>query len=463
MSRSGHTRPLGEGAAEFAPTAPHATPSGKAQRRAKVGRIYRPLGLATAAAVLVSLGLHGAVAIESMGPPPEVEFKDVDDELTIPVDMFDEAPPPPPAPTPVPTPGPAGTDGPGLDAGVKPVHDAGTPTPHDAGADAEADAAPPKRPARDAGSEIPLSELGDGGSGDAGAGDAGNGGGMGPRDPSSMVGLSGLVNTGPQNVILLVNMAAIRKHPVGSQLGPLIANIPQWESFIRGHESMVDPVRDTEWIMIYGPSLIHTEKDAVLVRYSLSDTLVDQALEVMATGGVYDTGVKGVKASIGHADNADRVFMRVGSKLLAVVPPDKAKEFAKVLSKNTAKPKINPNEAMRLIVRNPYRQISIPGLKFPTDLEELRIWIIPNADGSATIGAEGTVTSAEGCPDVATFMNEVLKKLNSGFTQMLTNNLLGAAHVTCDENVPKAQIVAPQRTIEKLVTLAKTFMGGAQQ
>lgn len=458
-------RALGEGAAEFAPTAPHATPppKGAAARRSKVGRIYRPLGVVTALALTASLGVHGAAVVKAVGPPPEIEFKDVDDELTIPIDMFEDSPPPPPAPAPEPAPAGAPGEGPGtIDAGAKPARDAGAPSPHDAGADAEADAAPPpKRPVHDAGSEIPLSDLDAGAEGDAGTGDAG-GGGLGPRDPSSMVGLSGLVNTGPQNVILLVNMAAIRKHPASTQLGRVFAAIPQWESFIRGHESMVDPVRDTDWIMIYGPSLIHTEKDAVLVRYSLSDALVDKALDVMATGGAYDTGVKGVKASMGHADNADRVFMRAGSKLLAVVPPDKAKDFARVLSRNSAKPRINPSEAMRLVVRNPHRQISIPGLKFPTDLEELRIWIVPNDDGSATVFAEGTVTSADGCPEVAAFMNQVFTRVNTGLVQMFTNNLLGGANVTCDGNVPKAQVVAPQRTIEKLITVSLTFLGGAQ-
>lgn len=463
-------RRLGEGAAEFAPTAPHATPAGKANRaahkRAKVGRIWRPLRVVTALALVLSLGLHVGVAVRALGSSADMEFKDNDDELTIPVDMFEEGQPPPPpeAPPVANTSGGVG-DGPGFDAGVKPVHDAGAPALQDAGADAA-----PKPPVKDAGSAVPLgTDLDAGGAGDAGAGDAGVGSGSGPRDPASIVGMPGLVSSGPVNVTLLVNMAAIRNHPIGRRLGPFISAIPQWESFIHGNETLVDPMRDTDWVMVYGPSLIRTEKDAVLVHYSASDAVVDGAIDLMSKqydkGGPFDTGVPGVKASLGHADNAERVFLRASSKLLAVVPPDRAKEFAKLLKSKGAKPRINPNEAMRLIVHAPHRQISIKGLKFPTELEELRIWIVPNADGSADVFAEGTVTPDTSCPDVATFMSDVIKKSNTAtiaglFTiSGLTGGLLDNVTIACDEGVPKAHVVATKRQLEKILAAAAMGTG----
>src|SRR5690606_3545495 len=107
---------------------------------------------------------------------------------------------------------------------------------------------------------------------------------------------------GVQNVVLGVNVAAIRKHPVGARMGPILQALPQWRDFMRGAQSPVDPIRDTEWILIYGPSLIHTERDAVLVRYNLSDEAVDTAITGIARsydkGGSLDAGVPGVKASL---------------------------------------------------------------------------------------------------------------------------------------------------------------------
>src|SRR5204863_2570678 len=54
----------------------------------------------------------------------------------------------------------------------------------------------------------------------------------GPRDPESMFGMKKAVNAGPQNVVLGVNTAVIRKNPVGARMGPLLQQIPQWRDFL---------------------------------------------------------------------------------------------------------------------------------------------------------------------------------------------------------------------------------------
>src|SRR5262249_43606156 len=107
-------------------------------------------------------------------------------------------------------------------------------------------------------------------------------GANGPRDPESMFGLSKVVNAGVQNVVLGVNVVVIRKHPVGARMGPILQQIPQWRDFLKGAQAPVDPIKDTDWILIYGPSLIHTDRDAVLVRYNVSDDSVDSTVAAIA-------------------------------------------------------------------------------------------------------------------------------------------------------------------------------------
>ena len=129
----------------------------------------------------------------------------------------------------------------------------------------------------------PTTTASDGGAPtDAGEGDAAGDGGLlasagdsgappgatGPRDPGSMIGLAGLISAGTINVTLLVNISVIRTNPVGARMGPLLYGIPQWNDFMKGSQVTVDPIRDTDWILIYGPSLIHTDRDAVIVHYS---------------------------------------------------------------------------------------------------------------------------------------------------------------------------------------------------
>ncbi|MDF2697052.1 MAG: hypothetical protein K0S65_5435, partial [Labilithrix sp.] len=264
-------------------------------------------------------------------------------------------------------------------------------------------------------------------------------------------------NAGVQNVVLGVNVALIRKHPVGSRMGPILQAIPQWRDFLKGAPSPVDPIRDTDWILIYGPSLIHTDKDAVLVRYNVSDEAVDGTISSIARtydkGGAFDAGVPGVKASLGYADNAQRVFLRPQSKLLVIVPHSHAREAA--LAFRTQVPRgPSAKEAMRLIVHNPANQISIPGLKFSQSLTEIRFWILPRADGGADIYGEGDCTDAAAAIDSADRLTELLKRQNSLGVRFATRGLLNNVVVEADGSKIKLHIVANPEQLEAVLQLA---------
>jgi hypothetical protein len=461
------------GAALEAPTAPHATsPTGQATSlsgpaRFWEGRRVRPVLMA---ALAVSAVGHWFIAPWNLLPSSSgIELKDPAGELSIPVDLLGEEAPPPPEPAPAPPapvepPTPAAKDptAPGKpDAGPKVV-------------DAGVDASPEKLAARhDAGAG--PSDGGaptDAGEGDAGAGDDGglvaladagasNPGSGGPRDPESMFGLSKVVNAGVQNVVLGVNVALIRKHPVGSRMGPILQAIPQWRDFLKGAQSPVDPIRDTDWILIYGPSLIHTDKDAVLVRYNVADDAVDTTIGSIAhtydKGGPFDAGVPGVKGSLGYADNAQRVFLRPQSKLLVIVPPSHAHEAAMTFRKQVPRGP-SAKEAMRLIVHNPSNQISIPGLKFSQSLTEIRFWILPRADGGADIYGEGDCTDAAAAVDSADRLTELLKRQNSIGVRFATRGLLNNAVVEADGSKIKLHILASQDQLEAILQLVAATM-----
>lgn len=477
MTRSDDEGPVSQGAMHTAPTAPHATappPGSKLSRAAKFwyGRSARR---ALVVALVVSAGAHLAAYPWRLVPQTSVEFKEVDDELTIPSDLFEEEKPQAPEPTPPPPvqPPPSQT-GDGIADAAAPKVDAGPDAGSDAGPrDAGPDAAKP--PKVDAG--IPLAhgdggapaELRDGGTslfGDGGAmamADGGSGAAPGPRDPASIVGMSGLVTAGPVNVTLLVNMTEIRKNPVGARSGPLFTSVPQWNDFLKGNQGSFDPVRDADWLLIYGPSLIHTDRDAVIIRYTIDDAVVDHAMDIASQnydkGGPLDAGVRGVKGTLGHADGAPRAFLRGQPHVLAVVPPDKATEFAKVLKGRPIAPKVRPGEAMRLIVREPHRQVAIRGLKFPQDLKELRIWINPRPDGGADVFAEGDCTTPESAVAAAATMSTLITQTNSGLVQMGTAGVLNGAKVEADGTLIHTHVVASKTQLERILGTAALLMG----
>lgn len=453
------------GAAAEAPTAPHATePVGPGVGRKPTGpaRFWNPRRVSTALKIAVALSIAAHVSVAPWRIFPrrgDIELKDADGELSIPLDLIGEEAPPPEVKPPPETPT---TDDPSKDPNAPNAHkpDAAAPKKDAGPQDADAPDAEPlaaldaSTPDLDGGVTTDASLVA---MGDASVTDAG---GQGVVDPVAGV---ATVNTGEQNIVLVVNSAVIRKHPVGARLGPVIQQIPQWRDFLKGSQSVVDPIHHTDWILIYGPSLIHTDRDAVLVRYNVSDDIVDKAVDAVAKtydkGGPYDAGVPGVVASRGHADNAERIFMRPQPKLLVIAPPAHAYLAAKTYRTQTPRAP-SPKEAMHLLVRRPHQQIAIKGLKFKEQLKTIDFWIEPRPDGGADVHALGSCTDEQCAIDTADQMNDVIKVQNSSIgVRIATRGLLNNAKVVVEGNKAKLDLVVTQDQLEAFLQLVAAAVG----
>jgi len=463
-------RKVADGAAEIAPTAPHATPrTGPAKTRSGPERFWAPRWrrLTAAGALTASLVTHYAIGPWSLLPENRLEFHDVEGEISIPVDIIEDEPPPPepPPPPPASTGEAEQAAAPVRRPAARPV-DAG----HDAAPD-EDDAGTGEGAAPDAeaaGADAsPNADGADGGrdaeplmtdAGIALAGDAGVPGRDGPRDPSAIVGAAGGMQTGPPLVQLLVNMEVIRASPVGAKMGPLVSAIPQWDDFISG--TRVDPLRDTDWVMIYGPSLINTERDAILVHYSTTDKLVDEACAIVAKkydrGGAFDTGVPGTKAWLGHADRARRIFLRAQPHLLVVVPEDYAKIAARTLVGGRTPAHVRPGEAMRLTLKNPHRPMPF----IPQTVSEMRLWIVPRpADGGADVFAEGDTPDAAAASAVAEELRKVVRQQNSIGVRIVTQGLLNNVEIAGDGAVVRLKLSASREQLEAVLGVVAAQLG----
>jgi len=470
------------GAADAAPTAPHATAPATQDKKSGPARFWRARGMRTAIgiALVVSVVLHGYVTPWSFLPDNSgLKMKDVDGELTIPVELLGEEPPPEEKPAPPETVAPPDNDPNALkgkpDAGPKPKPDASVPDAAALASDAaiallDQDGGQAAAP-NDGGAPTDAGEgdaATDGGALVASADASAPPGAAGPRDPGAMIGLPGLISAGTVNVTLIVNIAVIRTNPVGARMGPLLYAIPQWNDFMKGSQAAVDPIRDTDWILIYGPSLIHTERDAVIIHYSIGDDVVDNAVESIAKryagGGAYDAGVPGVRASLGHADNAERVFLRGQPHVLTIVPKDKATDFAKLMKRASIQPKVRPGEALRLVVKDPWKQISVPGLKFNESVKELRLWVVPRAsDGGADVYIEGDCTDEAAASDAADALSDLIKRQNSIMVRAATRGLLNNAKVEANGTHINSHLSVSQDQLEAILQGVGAYLGAAVQ
>ena len=228
--------------------------------------------------------------------------------------------------------------------------------------------------------------------------------------------------------MVVINAEVIRSHPVAAEMGSLLRGIEQWNDFMKG--TSFDPVRDVDWVMISGPSLVNTSRDVILVRYSASDAAVDRAVEIVSHkhehGGAFDAGVPGVRASRAFADRAERVILRPQSKVLALVPPDVAEKVARRLAPPTqVAAHVRPGEAAYVRVVDPHH----PFPEIPAALSEARMRIVPRPDQGADLFIDGDTKDAAAAAQAADDVRELIQRYKL-LAMLLAGSLLDHVEVT---------------------------------
>jgi hypothetical protein len=457
-------QPLGAGAAEEAPTAPHATPRELRGKRTGPERFWArwPVRIALGGCLVISGLAHCAVL--PLQVPHGFEMNDTEGEASIPVDLLEQEDTPPPPPPPPPPETRAEDEEREAQAAAAlaalRARDAGEPkdgaadAPPDALADAARDAlvdgpldAPP---------DAPTDGPADGGLGLDGAIALADAGAAGPKDPDGL-GFVGTIHADAVLVRVIVNAEVIRTNPVGAKMGYLLRGIPQWDEFMSGTD--IDPVRDTDWVLISGPSLVNTSRDVILIHYSAPDAAIDKAIDVVSKkydrGGRFDAGVPGVRATLAHADRAERVLLRPQTRVLAVVPPNKAEEIARQLVSTKVPLHNHPGEAVYVRVDNPNH----PMPEIPASITQLRLRVIPRPDQGADVFIEGDTKDATTALQAAEDLKGIVKRHNDWITSSVTHGLLDHVEVTTDQSVVHAHLTASREQIETLVSLVGDLLG----
>lgn len=446
-------RSLGEGAAQAAPTAPHATARRDSRPQSGPERFWSPwrIRIALGVSLVLSAALHATLVPLRIS---SVEVRDVEGEAAIPVDVLTSgdvptaeprAVQPPVAPVEPERSRPEETPSTSLDGGAPLRRDTSDAeaSPVDAGGEGRGDAA--RAESRiDAGAGEGRLDASPGTAADAGA----------DRGPEALIG-----EIQPEHVLvmLVIDVSAIRANPVGAQMGYLVRGIPQWEELLSG--TRIDPLRDTDWIVISGPSFVNTARDVVLIHYSAPDTVVDRAVLSLARryprGGAVDAGVPGVKATLAHADRAERVVLRPQPRVLAVVPPSAAHNVARQLSGARIAAPIRAGDAVYLRFVSPHR--ALPEL--PEAIQEMRMRVAPRADGGADVFVEGDTSDSQSASSAAADVAQFVRRHDDPITSLLTHGILDHVDVKAEGPLVKAHLAATRDQLAMLVALVGDVLG----
>jgi hypothetical protein len=433
VTEEGTRRALAEGSALAAPTAPHATLRAGTLARSGPERFWsrRPVRIASAVALAVSAGLHALLFPLELHP---LEITEVEGEASIAIDVLSAVDVPPSDPTVRSEGSPA--QPPAVDDGEQARrHDAGVggrTGVRDAAATSAADAVSLEA------SDAAIARFDAGPAPDAEA-------------------LISALQTDRVLVMLVINAEVIRKNPVGATLGYLLRALPQWDQFMAG--TTLDPVRDIDWIVISGPSLVNTERDVVLVHYSAPDTTMDRAVAAIGRrytgGGFIDAGVRGVKATLAHADRAERVILRPQSRVLAVVPPSAASKVARQLVGARVTAPIREGDAVYLRFVSPHRAIA----DLPDSIHELRLRVVPRADEGADVYVDGDTDDAAAAAAAAAQVARFVRRHNDTLTSLVTHGLLDHVETSSEGSSLKVHLTVTRDQIATLVALVGDVLG----
>jgi hypothetical protein len=227
------------------------------------------------------------------------------------------------------------------------------------------------------------------------AGEEENKASKGIGDPTSMAGAAGKVTDSNANVRLLIFADRIRKHPLGTRIGELLADADQWKDFFGA--GGVDPINDIDRILIAGPQLRESADVVAVLRHNADPASVRGAIDALVKRDPEGKWVDGpVPAAYARADRAERVFVIASPKIIVVTPPSAADHAVKV-GPSLRFPNPKGGEALTTYVATPWRAfIGVP-FPVPQTIRWVRMKITATPDG----GAVAELVAKDGSEELA--------------------------------------------------------------
>ncbi len=287
-------------------------------------------------------------------------------------------------------------------------------------------------------------------------------GANGPSSMEEIVGEPGAIAEGRKPVTFFVNTAAIRRHPLSDRLSEQVTRfLIGWKEFMP--LELIDPVRDTSWVVISGPSLVlgQTAPNVHLAYYDVSETAADAIIAKLGKaykkGGSVDLKVPGVKATLGFADEAERLYVRPQPHVLAIVPPARGAAIATKLKAATVQPNVRPGELLRVVVIDPTHSSRFFG-NLSDRLSLLRLWLTVDDDNTTHVNAEGEFDNAAEAESATNDLKAQLSKLSSSpMARLILGGILRRIQVYQDGLVVRMGVALPVDQLENVLTLAGQF------
>jgi hypothetical protein len=279
--------------------------------------------------------------------------------------------------------------------------------------------------------------------------------------PVAMSGVTSEVVDSNANVNLLMVTERLRRHPLGTRIGRLIVDFPQWSSFFESGE--IDPVRDINRILIVGPQFRRSADVVAILEHDLPQPVLRAAVDRLVQRPPRGRWLKAkFPAARAHADRAERLFALTAPHVIVVAPLQLERQI--LATPPTHFPSPQGDAALVLHVKTPWRALAGLPLALPPSLAWLRLDVIPNDDGGALVGISAEDADAQQAADHAQSLSMALNALTNpdlgalgALIGLRSIAFVDKIHFQARDRRISGQVRVTPRQLERLLAYAEEF------
>jgi len=279
------------------------------------------------------------------------------------------------------------------------------------------------------------------------------------KDPLAIAGGPGKFGPKDPNVQVLFNGTRLRGNTAGAQLGGVLTALPDWKSFFDG--TKIDPVRDTDHLLIAGPQFRQSRDVVVWMQYRVPESEMREAIDTLVKrtkGGKWLEGTA-VPAAIAKAHGNKRIFALIPGKKLLVILPLKAKDqLAKVKS---VRP-FNATSKAGIVIALTTPRNAFAGYEdivdVPASFKWMRMIVTPLSSGGADVTLEIGDASPEKARENAPTLEKQLGQVRTlaSLATLIGAEVLPPLRVEVDRDVLRVNATVSRRGLSHILNLAST-------
>ncbi|MEZ4294944.1 MAG: hypothetical protein R3B70_08195 [Polyangiaceae bacterium] len=282
------------------------------------------------------------------------------------------------------------------------------------------------------------------------------------KDPLAIAGGPAKIGPKAAHVQVLFNGNRLRDNSAGANLGGVLTALPEWKSFFDG--TGIDPIKDTEHLLIAGPQLRRSREVVVWMQYRVPEKDMRAAIDTLVKRTRRGRWIEDapVPAAVAAAHGHRRIFALVpNKKLLVILPLTARKDLERVKSVGA----FNQTSKAGIVISLSPPQNAFAGfedvVEIPKTFKWMRMVVTPLKSGDADVTLEIGDASAEDAHKNASLVEKQLSQVRTlaKLATLIGAEVLPPMKVETDNDILRVKATVSRKGLTHILNLARAHFG----